>query len=101
MADSITVAPGRTAVVDVVANDLVAAGSHVTVSLVAPPAGVRLRSDTGPIEMDAPDQVDGRSIEAVYRLTDGLESSQTTVTLRTRAGYQQPTGRLRRLRRRR
>ena len=90
VADSITVAPGRTAVVDVLANDLVAAGSRVTVSLVAPPAGVRLRSDTGPIEMDAPDQVDGRSIEVVYRLTDGLESSQTTVTLRTQAGYNNP-----------
>ena len=90
VADSITVAPGRTAVVDVLANDLVAAGSRVTLSLVAPPAGVRLRSDTGPIEMDAPDQVDGRSIEVVYRLTDGLDSSQTTVTLRTQAGYNNP-----------
>ena len=90
VADSITVAPGRTAVVDVLANDLVAAGSRVTLSLVAPPAGVRLRSDTGPIEMDAPDQVDGRSIEVVYRLTDGLDSTQTTVTLRTQAGYNNP-----------
>ena len=87
--------------VDVLANDLVAAGSRVSVSLVAPPAGVRLRSDTGPIEMDAPDRVDGRSIEVVYRITDGLDSSQTTVTLRTAGGLQQPTGRLRRLRRRR
>ncbi len=90
VADSITVAPGRTGVVDVLANDLVAAGSRVSVSLVAPPAGVRLRSDTGPIEMDAPDRVDGRSIEVVYRITDGLDSSQTTVTLRTQAGYNNP-----------
>ena len=90
VADSITVAPGRTGVVDVLANDLVAAGSRVSVSLVAPPPGVRLRSDTGPIELDAPDRVDGRSIEVVYRITDGLDSSQTTVTLRTEAGYNNP-----------
>ena len=88
--DAITVAPGRTAVVDVVANDLVAAGSRVTVSLVDPPAGVRLRSETGPIEVDAPSTVDGRSVEVVYRLTDGLDSSQTTVTLRTQQGYNNP-----------
>ena len=88
--DSMTVAPGRTAVVDVVANDLVAAGSRVTVSLVAPPAGVRLRSETGPIEVDAPRTADGRSVEVVYRLTDGLESTQTTLTLHTQEGYNNP-----------
>ncbi len=88
--DSMTVAPGRTAVVDVVANDIVAAGSRVTVSLVAPPAGVRLRSETGPIEVDAPRTADGRSVEVVYRLTDGLESTQTTLTLHTQEGYNNP-----------
>ena len=88
--DSMTVAPGRTAVVDVIANDLVAAGSRVTVSLVAPPPGVRLRSETGPIEVDAPRTADGRSVEVVYRLTDGLESTQTTLTLHTQEGYNNP-----------
>jgi hypothetical protein len=88
--DAITVAPGRTAVVDVLANDLVAAGSRVTVSLVAPPPGVRLRSPTGPIEIDAPGSADARSVEVVYRLADGLDSSQTTITLRTQEGYNNP-----------
>ena len=88
--DAMTVAPGRTAVVDVVANDLVAAGSRVAVSLVAPPPGVRLRTETGPIEVDAPRTVDGRSVEVVYRLTDGLESTQTTLTLHTQEGYNNP-----------
>jgi hypothetical protein len=87
--DSITVAPGRTAVVDVLANDLVATGSRVTLSLVAPPPGVRLRSATGPLELQAPSD-DGRSIEVVYRVNDGLDSSQTTVTLRTAKGYNNP-----------
>ncbi len=90
VADSITVAPGRTGVVDVLANDLVAAGSRVTITLVDPPAGVRLRGPTGPVEVDAPDRVDGRSVEVVYRLTDGLDSTQTTVTLRTQEGYNNP-----------
>ncbi len=88
--DSITVAPGRTAVVDVLANDLVAAGSRVTVSLVSPPAGVRLRSPTGPMELRAPQTADGRSVEVVYRINDGLDSSQSTVTLRTAKGYNNP-----------
>ena len=88
--DSITVAPGRTAVVDVLANDLVATGSRVALSLVAPPPGVRLRSETGPLELDAPATVDGRSVEVVYRVNDGLDSSQTTVTLRTAKGYNNP-----------
>ncbi len=88
--DSITVAPGRTAVIDVLANDLVATGSRVTLSLVAAPPGARLRSETGPLELEAPDAVDGRSIEVVYRVNDGLDSSQTTVTLRTAKGYNNP-----------
>ena len=96
--DSITVAPGRTAVVDVLANDLVATGSRVSVSLVDPPEGVQLRSETGPIEVDAPTRVDGRSVEVVYRITDGLDTSQTTMTLRTAKPLQQPADRLRRLR---
>jgi len=90
IADSITVAPGRTAVVDVLANDLVAAGSRVAITLVDPPAGVRVRSETGPVEVDAPDTVDGRSVEVVYRINDGLDSSQTTLTLRTQKGYNNP-----------
>jgi hypothetical protein len=88
--DQITVAPGRTAVVDVLANDLVAAGSRVSVSLVDPPPGVRLRSGTGPMELQAPSTVDGRSLQVVYRINDGLDSSQSTVTLRTAKGYNNP-----------
>ncbi len=88
--DSITVEPGRTAVVDVLANDLVATGSRVSVSLVDPPEGVQLRSETGPLEIVAPDTLDGRSVEVVYRITDGLDTSQTTMTLRTAKPYNNP-----------
>jgi hypothetical protein len=88
--DSFTVAPGRTAVVDVLANDLVAAGSRVSVALVDPPRGVRLRSDAGPVEVKAPARADGRSVQVVYRISDGLETSQATLTLHTQAGYNNP-----------
>jgi hypothetical protein len=88
--DAITVAPGRTAVVDVLANDLVATGSRVTISLVDPPAGVRLRSPTGPVEVDAPSTAGAQVVEVVYRVADGLDVSQTTLTLRTQEGYNNP-----------
>jgi large repetitive protein len=94
VADAITVAPGRSAVVDVLANDLVAPSSRVTLTLVDPPAGVTTRSTTGPIEIAAPvtarKNLQGRSLDIVYRITDGLESSQATLTLRTAEGYNNP-----------
>ena len=93
VADSMTVAPGRTAVVDVLANDLVAVGSRVTLSLVAPPPGVRLVDVAGPIEIDrqvTSSLAEGRGLEVVYRLTDGLNSTQTTLTVRTQEGFNNP-----------
>ena len=91
VADAITVAPGRTAVVDVLANDLVAAGSRVTVEPGRParrrPAAVRRPARS---RSTRPTRADGRSVEVVYRLTDGLDSSQTTLTLRTQEGFNNP-----------
>jgi len=90
VADAFTVEPGRTAVVDVLANDLVPAGSRVTVSLVDPPDGVRLRSETGPVEVAVPTDLRGRSLEVVYRITDGLQSSQSRLTVRTAQPFNNP-----------
>lgn len=88
--DTITVEPGRTAEVDVLANDLIAAGDRVLVELVDAPDGVTLDSDTGPMRLEAPDRVDGRNLEAVYRITNGLDTSQALVTLRTAEPYNNP-----------
>ncbi|WP_151084475.1 Ig-like domain-containing protein [Nocardioides cynanchi] len=90
VADAMTVAPGRTASVDVLANDLVSSGDRVTVSLVGPPPGVSLESPTGPVRIQAPRTADGRNEVVVYRISNGLEVSQSTVTLTVVAGYDNP-----------
>ena len=90
IADSVTVEPGRTARADVLANDLVAAGDRVRLRLLDPPAGVKLETETGPVIVPAPDQVDGRNIEVVYAIDNGIDSSQTTLTLRTAQPYNNP-----------
>jgi len=88
--DTLTVEPGRTAFVDALANDLVAPGDRVTLELVDPPEGVRLETDTGPVVLDAPGQVDGRNLEVVYTVSNGLDNSRATVTLRTAEPYNNP-----------
>ena len=90
VADTITVEPGRVATVDPVGNDLVAPGDRVTIELVDPPQGVSLESDDGPVVMEAPARADGRTVEVVYRITNGLDSSQSTITLRTASPYNNP-----------
>jgi len=90
VADSVTVAPGRTATVDVMANDLVAGADRVTIELVDPPPGVRLESETGPVVIDAPTRAGGRNIDVVYRLTNGIDTSQATITLRTVKDFNNP-----------
>lgn len=90
VADDITVAPGRTASVDVLANDLISSGDRVAVSLVQPPAGVSLVSATGPVRITAPRTADGRNEVVVYRISNGIDVSQATVTLSTVPGYNNP-----------
>ena len=72
------------------ANDYVAAGDRVSIELVGDPEGVTLESPQGPIVLDAPDQADGRNVEVVYRVDNGIDSSQTTVTLRVAEPFNNP-----------
>lgn len=89
--DTATVAPGRTMTVDVLANDEVAATDRVTVALVAPaPRGVTVDAQTGEMRIKAPAQADGREVQVNYSISDGVSTSQATVTLRTQAGYDNP-----------
>ena len=81
--------PGRRLTVDFLANDHIAAGDSVTARLVDPPAGVRLDSAVGPLRMTAPGR-GGRVVEVVYEVSNGLDSSRGTVTLRTRSPYNNP-----------
>ena len=92
VADTVTVEPGRTARVAALSNDLVAAGDRVSIELVQPPDGVELVSPQGPVLIKAPGQVDGeaRTLDVVYRVTNGLASSQATITVRTAQPYNNP-----------
>lgn len=89
--DTATVAPSRTMTVDVLANDQVAATDRVTVALVRPaPRGVTVDADTGEMRIKAPSTADGREVQVNYTISDGVRSSQATVTLRTQSGYDNP-----------
>lgn len=91
--DAVTVEPGRTARVEALANDLVADGDRVSIELVDPPEGVELESPQGPVLITAPtgeSAGDGRNVEVVYRITNGLATSQAAVTLRTTSPFNNP-----------
>jgi hypothetical protein len=88
--DTLTVEPGRRATVDVLANDLVAAGDRVEIELVDPPEGAELVSPVGPVLIDAAERADGRNVEVVYSVSNGLDSSRGVVTLRTSSPWNNP-----------
>lgn len=88
--DDMTVEPGRIVTADPMANDLVGASERATIELVDPPAGVTLESPTGPVTIPAPDRGKGRSLDVIYRLTNGVDSSISTITLHTSTPYNNP-----------
>ncbi len=88
--DTITVEPGRLATVSPTANDYIGPGARPSMELVSPPPGVSLDSPTGPVTIQAPAKADGRTVEVVYRLSNGLSTSQSTITLRTATPYNNP-----------
>ena len=90
VADTVTAEPGRVVRVDPMANDLVAAGDRVTIEPLADQPGVSLEGPQGPVVIDASDRADGRNIEVVYRITNGVDTSQATITLRTTDPFNNP-----------
>ncbi len=88
--DRLTVEPGRTATFDPLANDFIAPGDSVDVELVDPPAGVRLDPDTQLVTVPAPKTLGERPLVVVYRVTNGLSESRTTMTLDTAEDYNNP-----------
>lgn len=90
VADEITVEPGREATVYPMANDFVAPGDRVNVELVDPPAGVSLVGDQGPVRISTTGLEAGRDVVVVYRLDNGVETTQSTVTVHTATPYNNP-----------
>ena len=81
VADQMMIEPGRTAHVDVIANDQVGSTDRIDVELVDPPAGVRLESPLGPVSIKAPATISDDILEVVYRLDNGLAESTATISL--------------------
>ncbi|MCW2815689.1 MAG: hypothetical protein JWN84_3144 [Nocardioides sp.] len=90
VADTITTEPGRTARLDLLANDHVAAGDRVELELVEEVPGVRLPTPQSPLEITAPARGENRNIQVVYRVTNGIDSSEATATLRTVDDFNNP-----------
>lgn len=89
--DVLTVHPGRTATFDPMANDHVARGVDAQLELVEPPEGVSLDQQTGLVRVPTPEEVgDQPTIQVVYSLSNGIEESRATMTLRVRAGVENP-----------
>ncbi|MGN0063436.1 MAG: Ig-like domain-containing protein [Nocardioides sp.] len=85
--DVLTVAPGRTATFDPMANDHLAPGEEPTISLVEEADGVTLDEETGLIQVEAPDTVSA-PVHVVYALSNGLHESRATLTLHTAKGVE-------------
>ena len=88
--DRLTVEPGRTATFDPLANDFIASGDSVEVELLGDTSGARLDPDTDLVTVRAPDSIDAPPVVLVYRVTNGLSESRSTMTLQTAADYNNP-----------
>ncbi|RJS45376.1 hypothetical protein D4739_03510 [Nocardioides cavernaquae] len=81
--------PDRVVDVDAVANDLRTPGTRVRIlPLEQAPEGVKLRSASGPVSVDAPEH--GSSKRVVYTISNGLAESRGVVTIKGRDGYNNP-----------
>ena len=88
--DRLTVEPGRTATFDPLANDFIAAGDSVEVEILDGPDGARLDPDTNLVTVPAPDSADAPPTVLVYRVTNGIDESRSTMTLTTAEDYDNP-----------
>ncbi|GAB3023932.1 Ig-like domain-containing protein [Nocardioides flavus (ex Wang et al. 2016)] len=88
--DRLTVAPGRTATFDPLANDFIASGDAVEVELLDAPDGASLDPRTNLVTVTAPEQTGDAPVVVVYRVTNGLDESRATMTLTTVADHNNP-----------
>ena len=88
--DRLTVAPGRTATFDPLANDFVTPGDAVEVTLLDAPADAKLDPETNLVSVKAPGSEDAPPVVIVYSVSNGLSESRTTMTLETSEGFNNP-----------
>ncbi len=88
--DRLTVAPGRTATFDPLANDFVTPGDSIKVTILDGPDGAKLDPRTNLVTVPAPTSADARPVVLVYSVTNGLSESRATMTLQTAEGYNNP-----------
>lgn len=84
--DDLVVEPGRNAHFDPLANDYVAPGAQPRLTLVDPPEGVVHDEETGLVTVPSSADPEAPSVTVVYRITDGVNTSGATMTLRTAEG---------------
>lgn len=90
VADQLTVEPGRTAVFDPLANDHIAPGDEVEISLRDAPDGVSLDPETDLVTVPAPTATDGPSPPVVYAISNGIDTSIATLTLDLADEFENP-----------
>lgn len=88
--DRLTVEPGRTATFDPLANDFIASGDSVEVEILDGPDGARLDPETNLVKVPAPDSAKAPPTVLVYRVTNGIDESRSTMTLTTADDYDNP-----------
>lgn len=88
--DRLTVAPGRTATFDPLANDFVAPGDAVEVRLLDGPDDAKLDPKTNLVTVPAPRSANAPPVVLVYSVTNGLSESRATMTLQTAEGFNNP-----------
>ncbi|CAM3626388.1 Ig-like domain-containing protein [Nocardioides zeicaulis] len=88
--DRLTVAPGRTATFDPLANDFIAPGDSVELELLDAPEGAEVDPDTDLVTVPAPASLGAEPVTIVYRVTNGIAESRATMTLDTAKDFDNP-----------
>ncbi|MCL2470265.1 MAG: Ig-like domain-containing protein [Propionibacteriaceae bacterium] len=87
--DQIMAQPGATVSVDVLANDFIAVGDHVTIASVSTGATVDPNSDQGPVSVVAPG--DQQTTTITYTIQGNADQmSQATLTVTGQNGFSNP-----------
>ncbi len=90
VADQVTVEPGRTAVLDPLANDYISPGDDVAIRLIDPPEGVTHDPETDLVSVPASKTARGAARTVFYEISNGVFSSIATLRVDTADAYKNP-----------